>query len=130
MKEPKSIFIEIFGDYPALRIIDFMIESRMFDYPITEIARNSNVHFVTFKKVWARFIKNGFVKATRKMNGKDLYRINTENEAVKKLIELDSFLSRESAREAHAKKRGTAKHRDTTLPTQQAQRKESAQANT
>lgn len=100
MQEPKSIFIDTFGDYPALRIIDFLIESRMFDYPITEIAKNSDVHFLTFKKIWPEFIKKGFVKKTRRVGNSDLYRINEENLVIKKFIEVGNFLAKQAAREA------------------------------
>ncbi len=40
-----SIFIRTFGDYPLIRVLDFLLYSRDFDYLITEIARNSGGHF-------------------------------------------------------------------------------------
>ena len=40
-KENKSLFLEQFGDTPQLRVIDFLIENHFFDYPMTEIARES-----------------------------------------------------------------------------------------
>jgi hypothetical protein len=104
MAEENSIFIKTFGDYPALRIIDFLIESSMFDYPITEIANNSDVHFVTFKKTWPRFLKNKFVVKTRTLGRSDLYKINEHNPIIKKLIELDSFLCKQQAEEARKQK--------------------------
>lgn len=95
MASEDSIFIKTFGDYPALRIIDFLMESNMFDYPITEIAKNSNVHFQTFQKIWPKFVKNNFVMKTRRLGNSELYKINRENPVVQKLIELDSFLCKQ-----------------------------------
>jgi hypothetical protein len=100
MNNENSIFIRTFGDYPALRIIDFLMESSMFDYPITDIAKNSEVHFVTFKKIWPGFVKRKLVVKTRRLGNSDLYRINKENPVVQKLMELDKFLCKEMAKEA------------------------------
>ena len=33
--EEQSLFVSTFGDYPLIRILDFLIYSRDFDYPIT-----------------------------------------------------------------------------------------------
>lgn len=104
MVDDKSIFIKTFGDYPMLRIIDFLIESDMFDYPITEIAKNSNVHFQTFKKIWPRFVKNKFVIKTRRLGNSYLYKINKDNPIIQKLIELDKFLCEQYASKRIKKK--------------------------
>jgi predicted transcriptional regulator len=90
--EEKSIFIQTFGDYPMIRVIDFLIYSRDFDYPITEIAKNSDVNFQTLKKVWPQLEQNKIIVATRTLGGATLYKINVENPVVKKLIELNNFL--------------------------------------
>lgn len=42
-KENKSFFLMQFGDTPQLRVLDFLIGFHFFDYPLTEIARESNV---------------------------------------------------------------------------------------
>lgn len=90
--EEDSIFIRTFGDYPLIRIMNFLIYSRDFDYPITEIASNSNVNFQTLKKLWPRLEQDRIVVSTRTMAGTILYKINTNNPVVKKLIELNNFL--------------------------------------
>ena len=93
----KSHFIKTLGDYPLIRVLDFLIYSRDFDYPITEIARNSSVHFQTFQKIWPRLVKERMVIATRVLGGTTLYKINTSNTVVKKLIELNDMLCWEYA---------------------------------
>ena len=99
-KSETSIFIRTFGDYPLIRIMDFLIYSRDFDYPITEIASNSNVNFQTLKKLWPRLEQDRIVVSTRTMAGTILYKINTNNPVVKKLIELNNFLCWEYAQKA------------------------------
>ena len=39
VKENKSLFLKQFGDTPQLRVIDFFLDNQMFDFPLTEIAR-------------------------------------------------------------------------------------------
>ena len=95
--EENSIFIRTFGDYPLIRIMDFLLYSRDFDYPITEIAANSNVNFQTLKKLWPKLEQDRIVISTRTMAGATLYKIDTNNLIVKKLIELNNFLCWEYA---------------------------------
>ncbi len=90
--EEQSIFIQTFGDYPLIKVLDFLIYSRDFDYPITEIAKNADVNFQTLKKVWPQLEQNGMVVVTRTLGGATLYRINTASPVVKKIIELNTFL--------------------------------------
>lgn len=104
MVSEDSMFIKTFGNYPALRIIDFLMESEVFDYSITEIAKNSGVHFQTFQKIWPRFVKNNFVVKTRRLGNSELYKINKENPVIQKLVELDKFLCEQYASRAIKKK--------------------------
>ena len=86
------MFIQTFGDYPLIRILDFLIYSSDFDYPITEIAKNGDVNFQTLKKLWPQLEKKKIVISTRILAGAKLYKINMTNPVVKKLIELNTFL--------------------------------------
>ena len=72
--------------------MDFLIYSRDFDYPITEIAKNANVNFQTLKKLWPQLEKKKIIVSTRKLAGAKLYRINMANPVVKKLVEFNTFL--------------------------------------
>ncbi|MBS3175921.1 hypothetical protein J4457_01660 [Candidatus Woesearchaeota archaeon] len=88
----QSLFIRTFGDYPLIRILDFLIYSRDFDYPITEIAKNADVNFQTLKKVWSRLEKSKMIMVTRTLAGATLYKININNPVVKKIIEINNLL--------------------------------------
>ncbi|MEK6890853.1 MAG: hypothetical protein AABX03_01820 [Nanoarchaeota archaeon] len=91
-KENKSFFLMQFGDTPQLRVTDFLIENHFFDYPITEIARESNVSYNSIKIFFNDFIRSGFVVKTRKVGKSDYYKLNMDNEFVKNLIKLDWML--------------------------------------
>lgn len=96
----ESVFIKTFGDYPMIKILDFLVYSRDFDYPVTEIAKNANVNFQTLKKLWPQLEQNRIVISTRTLSGTILYKINSANPVVKKIIELNNFLCWENAKKA------------------------------
>ena len=93
----KSMFIRTFGDYPLIRVLDFLIYSRDFDYPITEISKNANINFQTLKKLWPQLEMNAIIVTTRTLGGAVLYKINVANPKVQKIIELNNFLCWENA---------------------------------
>ena len=88
-----SIFVKTFGNYPLIRVLDFLIEHREFDYPQTDIAKNANVNFATLKTVWPQASK--LLVCTRRVGNAQMYKLDVENPIVKKLIELDNFLSKQ-----------------------------------
>lgn len=103
--EEQSVFIRTFGNYPLIRIINFLIYSRDFDYPLTEIAQNSKVNFQTLKKAWPQLEKNNFVIKTRKIGNAELYKINESCEIIKRLIELNKFICLQESENVKSQKK-------------------------
>ena len=50
--DSKTIFTELFGNNPMMKVIDFLITFQLFDYPLTEIAKNSGVSYSTLQTFW------------------------------------------------------------------------------
>ncbi len=98
IKKNKSIFLEIFGDTPKLRVLDFLIDNHMFDYPMTEIARESNVSYNSLKVFFENFIKSEILIKTRKVGKSDYYKLNLDNPFIKNLIKLDWILTKKQAK--------------------------------
>jgi len=92
IKKNKSLFLGHFGDTPKLRVMDFLIDNLMFDYPVTEIARGSEVSYNSLKLFFSDWIKEGIVIKTRKIGKSDYYKLNKENTFVKNIIKLDWIL--------------------------------------
>lgn len=88
-KEDKSLFLEHFGDTPQLRVLDFLIGDFFFDFPMTEIARESHVSYNSIVTFFDKWIKKGILIKTRKVGKSDYYKMNLENSFVKNLIRLD-----------------------------------------
>ncbi len=93
-KQNKSFFLMQFGDTPQLRVLDFLIGNYFFDFPMTEIARESNVSYNSIVTFFQDFIKSEVIIKTRKVGKSDYYKLNTENVFVKNLIKLDWSLTK------------------------------------
>lgn len=85
----ETIFIEVFGRNPIIKVLDFLITFQLFDYPLTEIAKNSGVSYSTLQTFWDKLERNNIVIKTRRVGKSDLYKLNTQNPAVQQLIKLD-----------------------------------------
>ena len=98
----KTIFVEIFGSNPVIKVLDFLITFQLFDYPLTEIAKNSGVSYSTLQTFWDKLLRNHIVIKTRRIGKSDLYKLNTDNPAVKQLIKLDWNLIKGAEQEIYA----------------------------
>jgi len=87
--ENETIFVEVFGKNPVIKVLDFLITFQAFDYPLTEIAKNSGVSYSTLQTFWDKLVKSKIVIKTRRVGKSDLYKLNTNNPAVQQLIKLD-----------------------------------------
>lgn len=85
----ETIFIDVFGSNPVIKVIDFLITYQLFDYPLTEIAKKSGVSYSTLQTFWEKLERNNIVIKTRRVGKSDLYKLNTNNPAVKQIIKLD-----------------------------------------
>ena len=85
----ETVFLEVFGYNPVIKVLDFLITFQLFDYPLTEIAKNSGVSYSTLQTFWDKLEKNNIVIKTRKVGKSNLYKLNTKNPAVQQLIKLD-----------------------------------------
>ena len=92
--EQKSSLRLVFGDSPIVKVIDFLIEHREFDYNLTEIARNADIGWSTLHQFWKELVMLGLVKKTRRIGRAEMYKLAIENPLVKKLIDIDFEISK------------------------------------
>jgi len=90
--EPSS-FVMVMGNTPFVRVVDFLLENRPFDYSKTEIAKNAEVGWSTLYGVWKILERAGMVKQTRTVGKSKMHKLNEENPIVRKLIELDADIT-------------------------------------
>lgn len=84
----KSIFLQVYGDNPKLRVLDFLITFQEYDYSMKEIARNSEIGYTTLKQFWQEFVKRGIVKQTRVVGKAKMFKLNTENPEIQIFMKL------------------------------------------
>ncbi|MEK6892515.1 MAG: hypothetical protein AABX25_04980 [Nanoarchaeota archaeon] len=90
--EAKSLFIEFMGDSPMIRVLDYLLTERELDFSITDIAENSGIGRATLYRMWDNLIKNNIIIHTRNIGKAKLFKLNTSNTKIKKLIEIYDML--------------------------------------
>ena len=85
--EPEeSIFINLLGDCPLIRILNNFLIFREFDYSLTDVAESSNVAWSTLNLLWPKLEKNKIVVHTRNVGKAKMYKLDVENKIVQDLI--------------------------------------------
>jgi len=90
--EEKSLFIKFMGDSPMVRILDYLLTERELDFSISDMARNAGIGRTTLYRIWEKLVENKIIVSTRVIGKAKLYKLNMENNAIKKLIEIDDVL--------------------------------------
>ncbi|MCF7910582.1 hypothetical protein K9L16_02835 [Candidatus Pacearchaeota archaeon] len=88
IKKNKSAFLDYVGDTPQLRILDFFIGNYFFDFPLTEIARESEVSYNSLKALLPKLLEKDILIVSRKIGKSDYYKLNIESQFVKNIIKL------------------------------------------
>lgn len=83
--EGPSRFLEIMGDSPRNRILDFLLGEITYDFTLKEIAAKSKVGYATIKRIWNHFVKAKLVKPTRRIGKAVFYTYNKEGGSGKAL---------------------------------------------
>lgn len=95
--ETESLLLKALGKSPQLRIVDFFIDNRLFDYSKKEIIEELGMSKTTFYKVWGELEALEIVRVSRKFGKAKLYKLNVDNELVKNLIEIEKRLIEDAA---------------------------------
>ncbi len=85
--QEESIFLDHVGDTPRMRILQYLIEGRDFDYTLTDLL-HARVSWGTLNTLVPKLLELGIVIKTRKIGRATLYKLNQENVAVKQLMKL------------------------------------------
>lgn|SRR3989338_9497382 len=92
--DENSVFVEYFGASPYIKVLDFMIQGKLFDYNMTEVARGAGVGWSAFTRIWADLLKKKIIVQTRTIGNAKLFRLNNENLIVQKLVKIDSEITK------------------------------------
>jgi len=92
-KTELSVLVEYFGNNPIIKMIDFLIENKLFDYSKKQISEGSGIGRVTLFKHWNKLEHAGIVKVSRQFGNTKLYKLNKKSLIVKRLIDLELALA-------------------------------------
>ncbi|MAE42526.1 hypothetical protein CMO93_02035 [Candidatus Woesearchaeota archaeon] len=84
----ETIFTKAIGNTPKIKVLEFLIEGRELDYSISDIAEGAGIGRTTLFRIWNDIVNLELVKHTRDIGNAKLYKLNTENEFVKKMVDL------------------------------------------
>ncbi|MBU0760155.1 MAG: hypothetical protein KJ600_04210 [Nanoarchaeota archaeon] len=90
--EEKSLFIEFMGESPTVRVLDYLLTERELDFSISDMARNAGVGRTTLYRIWTNLVERRIIIPTRIIGKSKLFKLNLENKAIKKLMEIDDAL--------------------------------------
>ena len=79
---------KLFKDSSIAKLLDFLTLYKDFDYPKTEISRNSGVSWKTLYRLWPLLEKYNLVVKTRRIGRATLFKLNTENPIAQALNKL------------------------------------------
>src|SRR3989338_8217373 len=108
--ENKTAFLQLFGDSPILRVLDFLVVNEDFDYSMTDIADLSEVGYSTLKLFWARLEKEKIVMNTRTVGKAKMYKLDVSNPVIRKFREFYWETTRQKVHERIGKEELIMKH--------------------
>ena len=87
MKE-QSAFLEVMGDSPRNRILQYFVECDNLDVAIADIIEEHKLNKATAYNEIKKIIKQEIIKQSRKVGNTQLYRLNKENRISKDLLKV------------------------------------------
>ena len=85
-------FCDVFGATPRNRILEFFLEMRELDFPIGEVAQETNLSRATAYAAFEGLLEEGYLIYSRKVSGGQLYKLDIHNEEVKMLVYSFNFV--------------------------------------
>lgn len=103
--ENRSLLLQLTGEMPLFKIIDFLVENKGMDFTKSDIANGAEISRASLFNYWLELEKHGVVTITRKFGKTRLYTLNSKSMVVKKILELEKALISEAIeKEMHKKK--------------------------
>ena len=97
MIDDESIFLQILGASPKMKILDFLLTFQAFDYSLTEVAQKTSVSYPIVVNVMEDFLRNGMIAETRKIGKARLFKLDEQNHLTKQLLKLQWEMAKNPA---------------------------------
>jgi len=108
--ENKSLLLNLTGELPLFKIIDFLLENKGMDFSKSDISKGAGISRASLFNYWNEVEKHGIVKVTRSFGKTKLYTLNAKNPVTQKIIELEKTLIAEAMDKASKKREILVEH--------------------
>lgn len=89
VKEVRQISLEeFFGNSVLVKVVDFFLENRFWDYTKSDIAKHTDKSRQSIYNVWPALEKYNIVTESRRIGGTTLYKTNLDSPIVKAFSKL------------------------------------------
>jgi len=88
-KTTNSLFVELFGESPQVKLIGFLLDNPDLKFSIYELANESSIHYITLRPLLNKFVKKDFLKVEKKLGKIKFYQLNLDNPVIRKFIQFD-----------------------------------------
>ncbi len=92
----KSLLLQLTGEMPLFKIVDFLVENKGMDFAKKDIAQGAEISKASLFNYWPELELHNIVKVTRAFGKTKLYTLNTESPVAKKILELESTLIKQA----------------------------------
>ena len=103
--EEKSLLLNLTGEMPLFKIIDFLLENKGMDFSKSDISKGAEISRASLFNYWNEIERHGIVKVTRSFGKTRLYTLNVKIPVTQKIIELEKTLIAEAMNKAHKKEK-------------------------
>ena len=100
----KSLLLQLTGELPLFRIIDFLIENKGMDLTKKEIIEGSGISRASLFNYWKELESRNIVIVTRRFGKTKLYTLNVKSPITKNILNLERSLIAEAMAKASQKK--------------------------
>ena len=102
--EEKSLLLNLTGELPIFKVIDFLLENKGMDFSKSEIAKGAGISRASLFNYWPEIEKHGIVRVTRQFGKAKLYTLNSKNPVAQRIMELEKALIFEAMETAVGRK--------------------------
>ena len=102
--EEKSLLLNLTGEMPLFKIIDFLLDNKGLEFSKPDISKGAEISRASLFNYWNEIEKHGIVKITRSFGKTKLYTLNIKNPVTQKIIELEKTLIVEAMNKAKKEK--------------------------
>tara|TARA_Y100000310_G_C20645520_1_gene796334 strand:+ start:938 stop:1270 length:333 start_codon:yes stop_codon:yes gene_type:complete len=91
-KEEYGDFCKLFGVTPRNRVIEFFLQMESLDFTIGDVAKETGLNRATTYNTMEILLEEGYVVPTRKVSAGQLYKLNSQKNEIKVLLEVFDLL--------------------------------------